>query len=120
MAAKASIRDVGRALGYPYSYCDKISKMIPMGNSLSDALNEVSEFEALYNDDPQARKLIDLALKIEGCARHASTHACGVVIAKDALDNIVPLQHPAQDENAVVTQYSGSFIEDVGLLKMDF
>ena len=120
MAAKASIRDVGRALGYPYSYCDKISKMIPMGNSLSDALNEVSEFETLYNNDPQARKLIDLALKIEGCARHASTHACGVVIAKDALDNIVPLQHPAQDENAVVTQYSGSFIEDVGLLKMDF
>jgi len=120
MAAKASIRDVGRALGYPYSYCDKISKMIPMGNSLSDALNEVSEFETLYNNDPQARKLIDLALKIEGCARHASTHACGVVIAKVALDNIVPLQHPAQDENAVVTQYSGSFIEDVGLLKMDF
>lgn len=120
MAARASIRDVGRALGYPYSYCDKISKMIPMGNSLSDTLNEVSEFEALYNNDPQARKLIDLALKIEGCARHASTHACGVVIAKDALDNIVPLQHPAQDENAVVTQYSGNFIEDVGLLKMDF
>ena len=120
MAAKASIRDVGRALGLPYSYCDKISKMIPLGNNLSTTLNEVSEFEMLYNHDPQAKKLIDLAFKIEGCARHASTHACGVVIAKDALDNIVPLQHPAQDENAVVTQYSGYFIEDMGLLKMDF
>ncbi len=120
MAAKASIRDVGRALGLPYSYCDKISKMIPMGYSLSQTLDEISEFETLYNTDPQATKLIDLALKIEGCARHASTHACGVVISKDALDTMVPLQHPAQDENAVVTQYAGKYIEEVGLLKMDF
>jgi len=120
MAAKASIRDVGRALGLPYSYCDKIAKMIPMGYSLSQTLDEVSEFETLYNADPQATKLIDLALKIEGCARHASTHACGVVISKNALDTMVPLQHPAQDENAVVTQYSGKYIEEVGLLKMDF
>ncbi len=120
MAARASIRDVGRALGYPYSYCDKIAKMIPQGYTLSQTLNEVSEFEKLYNADKQATKLIDLALKIEGCARHASTHACGVVISKDALDKIVPLQHPSQDENGVVTQYSGKFIEDVGLLKMDF
>ncbi|MDD4358599.1 MAG: DNA polymerase III subunit alpha [Candidatus Pacebacteria bacterium] len=120
MAARASIRDVGRALGLPYSYCDKIAKMIPTGNDLSETLDRVSEFEALYNTDPQAKKLIDLALKIEGCARHASTHACGVVISKNALDTIVPLQHPTQDENAVVTQYSGHFIEDMGLLKMDF
>ena len=120
MAARGSIRDVGRALGIPYSYCDKISKMIPMGNSLSKTIDEVSEFEGLYNNDPQAKKLIDLALKIEGCARHASTHACGVVISKDSLDTMVPLQHPAQDENSVITQFSGGYIEDVGLLKMDF
>ena len=120
MASRAVIRDVGRALAYPYAYCDEIAKMIPQGKSLSYTMSEVSEFEKLYNNDPQAKKLIDLALKIEGCARHASVHACGVVIAKDTLDNIVPLQHPSQDENAVVTQYSGNFIEDVGLLKMDF
>ena len=120
MAAKASVRDVGRALGYPYSYCDTISKMIPTGNSLSKTIEEVSEFETLYNNDPQAKKLIDLALRIEGCARHASTHACGVVIAADDLDESVPLQHPAQDENAIITQYSGGYIESIGLLKMDF
>ncbi|MDD3919471.1 MAG: DNA polymerase III subunit alpha, partial [Candidatus Pacebacteria bacterium] len=120
MAAKASIRDVGRALGYPYSYCDRISKMIPTGNSLSKTIEEITEFETLYNEDPQAKKLIDLALRIEGCARHASTHACGVVIAANDLDESVPLQHPAQDENAIITQFSGGYIESIGLLKMDF
>jgi len=120
MAARAAIKDTGRALGLPYAYCDNISKMIPFQYNLSKTMEEVSEFEALYNKDPQAKKLIDVAMKIEGCARHASTHACGVVIAKNSLDTLVPLQHPAQDENAIVTQYSGGFIEDMGLLKMDF
>jgi DNA polymerase-3 subunit alpha len=120
MAARASIKDTGRALGLPYAYCDNISKMIPFQYDLTHTLDEIPEFEELYNKDPQAKKLIDVAMKIEGCARHASTHACGVVIAKNSLDNLVPLQHPTQDENAVVTQFSGGFIEDMGLLKMDF
>jgi DNA polymerase-3 subunit alpha len=120
MAARAVIRDVGRALDYEYSYCDKIAKMIPMGFSLKESLEKVPEFRSLYETDERAEKLVDLALKIEGCARHASTHACGVVISKFPLDTLVPLQHPTQDENAIVTQYEMHAIEDMGLLKMDF
>ena len=120
MAAKASIRDVGRALGYPYSYCDKIAKMIPLGFTLNDSLEKIDEFKSLYESDKEAERLINLALKIEGCARHASTHACGVVIAKDPLDDSVPIQHPTQDENGIVTQYEMHAVEAMGLLKMDF
>ncbi len=120
MAARASIRDVGRALGYPYSYCDRIAKLIPMGFTLKDTLEKIQEFADLYESDKQAERLIDLALKIEGCARHASTHACGVVISKNALDNVVPLQHPTQDETGIVTQYEMHSVESMGLLKMDF
>jgi DNA polymerase-3 subunit alpha len=120
MAAKASIRDVGRALGYQYSYCDKIAKMIPLGFSLNDTLEKIDEFKSLYESDKEAERLIDLALKIEGCARHASTHACGVVISRNPLDDSVPIQHPTQDENGIVTQYEMHAVESMGLLKMDF
>jgi len=120
MAAKASIRDVGRALGYEYSYCDKVAKMIPLGSNLRETLDVVDEFKTLYESDSNAERLIDLALKIEGCVRHASTHACGVVIAKNPLDELVPIQHPTQDANAIVTQYEAHGIEGLGLLKMDF
>ncbi len=120
MAAKASIRDVGRALGYQYSYCDRIAKMIPLGFDLKDALEKVDEFKTLYESDTEAERLIDLALKIEGCARHASTHACGVVIARNPLDDSVPTQHPTQDETGIVTQYEMHAVESMGLLKMDF
>jgi DNA polymerase III subunit alpha len=120
MAARGSIRDVGRALGYPYAYCDKISKMIPMGFSLEETLEKIDEFKELYDSDPQAERLIDLALKIEGCARHASTHACGVVISRNPLDDSVPIQHPTQDEKGIVTQYEMHSVESMGLLKMDF
>lgn len=120
MAARAVVRDVGRALEYSYSYCDQLAKMIPMGLSLDQTLQKVSEFRQAYETDEQAKKLIDLAKKLEGVARHASTHACGVVISKDPLEEIVPLQHPTQDEGAIVTQYEMHSIEDLGLLKMDF
>jgi DNA polymerase-3 subunit alpha len=120
MAAKASVRDVGRALGYEYSYCDRVAKIIPMGFSLKETIETVDEFSDLYNSDEKAKRLIDLALKIEGCARHASTHACGVVIAANPLDEVVPIQHPSQDPNAIVTQYEMHGIESLGLLKMDF
>lgn len=120
MAARGSIRDVGRALGYEYSYCDRISKMIPMGFSLEDTLEKIEEFKDLYESEEKAERLIDLALKIEGCARHASTHACGVVISRNPLDDSVPIQHPTQDEKGIVTQYEMHSVESMGLLKMDF
>ena len=120
MAAKASIRDVGRALGYDYPYCDRIAKMIPLGFTLNETLEKVQEFSDLYESDKKAERLIDLALKIEGCARHASTHACGVVISRNPLDDLVPIQHPTQDENGIVTQYEMHAVESMGLLKMDF
>ncbi|MDD5569278.1 MAG: DNA polymerase III subunit alpha [Candidatus Pacebacteria bacterium] len=120
MAARAAVRDVGRALGYQYNFCDRIAKITPMGFNLKETLENINEFSDLYNSDDQAKRLIDLALKIEGCARHASTHACGVVISKNPLDNLVPIQHPTQDESAIVTQYEMHAIESLGLLKMDF
>jgi DNA polymerase-3 subunit alpha len=120
MASRAVIRDVGRALSYSYGYCDKIAKMIPFGLTLDQTLASVDEFRQTYLQDPEAQKLVDFAKKLEGCARHASTHACGVVISKEPLDNIVPLQHPTQDDEAIVTQYGMHSVEDLGLLKMDF
>ncbi|MFH1423996.1 MAG: DNA polymerase III subunit alpha [Candidatus Nealsonbacteria bacterium] len=120
MAARAVIRDVGRALGYTYLFCDQMAKMIPFGFTLNDALLKIKEFKDLYDTDEQAKRLIDIGKKLEGVARHASTHACGVVIAKDPLDNLVPLQHPTQNEQNIVTQYEMHAIEDLGLLKMDF
>ena len=120
MAARAVVRDVGRALGYPYSYCDQLAKMIPFGSTLEQTMKQVSEFRSLYESDSEARKLIDFAKKLEGVARHASTHACGVVISAESLNNIVPLQHPTQNDKTIVTQYEMHSIEDLGLLKMDF
>ncbi len=120
MAARAVVRDVGRALGYEYSYCDALAKMIPFGMDLSETMERVSEFSDLYQADPKAKRLIDLAKKLEGVARHASTHACGVVISAKPLSDSVPLQHPTADDANIVTQYEMHAIEDLGLLKMDF
>lgn len=120
IAARVGIRDVGRVLDLPYSYCDKVAKMIPQFKSLDETLKEVNEFADLYNNDPQAKKLIDLARRVEGVARHAGTHACGVVIAPDDLDNFIPLQHSPQDDNIIITQYEMTIIEALGFLKVDF
>ena len=120
MASRQVLRDVGRALGYSYSYCDQLAKMIPFGLTLDQTLARVDEFRQTYLNDPKATKLIDFAKKLEGVARHASTHACGVVISAEPLDEITPLQHPTQDEEVIVTQYEMNSIEDLGLLKMDF
>ncbi|MEK7627341.1 MAG: DNA polymerase III subunit alpha [Patescibacteria group bacterium] len=120
MAAKAAVRDTGRVLGYPYAFCDQTAKMIPMFMSLEEALNNVPELKQAYNSNPDTKKLIDSARKLEGVARHASTHACGVVITKEKLENYAPLQRAPQNENSVITQYEMHAIEDLGLLKMDF
>lgn len=119
MNARAVVRDVGRALGYPYSFCDKIAKLIPFGLTLDEALARVIELRQLYETDEKVEKLIDFSKKLEGCARHVSTHACGVVISTDPLDEIVPLQHPTQEDEAIVTQYEMNALEKLGLLKMD-
>jgi len=120
MAARAVIRDVGRALQYTYSYCDQMAKMIPMGMDLAETLEKVDEFKERYETDPLAKRLIDIGKKLEGVARHASTHACGVVISATPLTDSVPLQRPRDSETGVITQYEGHSIEDLGLLKMDF
>ncbi len=120
MASRAVIRDVGRALGLSYSFCDQIAKMIPFGFSLKECLEKVSEFKSLYETDEEAKRLIDLGQKLEGVARHASTHACGVVISDKPLTDLIPLQYPTQTDENIVTQYEMHSIEDLGLLKMDF
>ncbi|MFH1460295.1 MAG: DNA polymerase III subunit alpha, partial [Candidatus Omnitrophota bacterium] len=79
MAARAAVRDVGRALGYDYAFCDKIAKMIPTGFNLKETLEKIDEFKKIYNSDEKAKTLIDFAKKLEGTVRHASTHACGLV-----------------------------------------
>ena len=120
MAARAVVRDVGRVLGYPYAFCDQLAKKIPFSLSLKEAMDKVEELRRDYETDSQTKRLIDLALKLEGVARHASTHACGVVITKESLDNYTPRQRASQNDDTIVTQYEMRSIEDLGLLKMDF
>ena len=120
MAARAAFRDVGRVLGYSYDYCDKIAKMIPMFSKIKDALENVEELREIYQKDEYARKALDYSRKIEGVARHASTHACGVLITKDPLINYTPLQYASSSDRSIVSQYSLHPVEDLGLLKMDF
>lgn len=117
MKAKAAVRDAGRVLGFPYSYVDKIAKQIT-ANTIEEALETNNELKELYNRDENARKIIDAAKGLEGLVRQDSIHAAGVVISKDPLPEIVPLQKKSDAE--VVTQYSMKPISDLGLLKMDF
>lgn len=126
MAARAAIRDAGRALGMPYSLCDQLSKMIPFNPTqgmkvgwLDKSLHKVTEFKEIYETNPDAKKIIDAARHLEGVARHASVHACGIVISKDTLTDFVPLQRAPQDSNIIITQFEMHSIEDLGLLKID-
>lgn len=120
LAARVAIRDVGRVLGVPYSYCDTLAKMIPMFTNLDDALKIVPELKIKYDNEEYAKNIIDTAKKLEGIARHTSTHACGVVITPEPLDNYLPLQYAAAGDKTIITQYSLHSVEDLGLLKMDF
>ncbi len=124
MAARAAVRDVGRALGYPYGLCDRVAKLIPFGSqgfhmTIERALKESPELKELDDSDPQVNNLLNLARKVEGCARHASVHAAGVVIAPSPLTDYLPLQWDV-DGKHVITQYDMWSCEDVGLVKMDF
>ncbi len=120
MAARAAIRDVGRALSAGYSFCDGLAKMIPFNSSLSETLKAIPEFKEKYESDNLAKKIIDAAIHLEGVARHASVHACGTVISPESLTEYIPLQRSPQDENAIITQFEMHAVEDLGLLKMDF
>lgn len=119
MAARAAIRDVGRVLDMPYGTVDGIAKLVPMEPkmTLTKALSFSRELKARYDADPQVKELIDMSLKLEGMPRHASTHAAGVVITREAADEYVPL---ATNDGNPVTQFTMTTIEELGLLKMDF
>jgi len=120
MAARAAIRDVGRVLGISYNFCDRLAKLIPMFTPLAVALEKVKELKEIYDNDPDAKRLLDSASQLEGVARHASTHACAVLITKEPLVNHVPLQFSTAHDQAIISQYSMHPVEDLGLLKMDF
>ena len=128
MAARAAVRDAGRALGYPYAFCDTVAKAIPPMMNLEVALKASPELKDLYESDPQVVTLIETARKLEGVCRHASTHAAGVVITEEPLIEHVPLQlaNSAEQKDlpasqrATVTQYAMGAVEQLGLLKMDF
>ena len=120
MAAKAAIKDVGRALDLPYGDVDRIAKMVPatIGITLEQALKDSPPLQDAYDKDPQMREVIDTALKLEGLVRGAGVHAAGVVIAPRPLTDLVPLSRSKNDE--IVTAYDMKAIEKLGLLKMDF
>ena len=123
LGARASIRDVGRALAMPYADVDRIARLVPfkLHITLDEALDESTEMKETYDADESMARLIDTARSLEGLTRHSSTHAAGLVISKEPLDEVVPLQRPARgdDESVAMTQYSMEPIAALGLLKMD-
>src|SRR3989338_7660366 len=127
MAARAAIRDAGRAMGIPYGFCDQIAKLIPFNPTqgmkegwLEKCLKDVDDLKEMYRDSANAKKLIDAAIHLEGVARRSEEHACGTVISRDPLIDNVPLQFAPQDKDIIITQFEMHSIEDLGLLKIDF
>jgi DNA polymerase III subunit alpha len=120
MAAKAAVRDVGRAMGIPLAQVDKVAKLIPgeLGITLQRAIEISPDLATLYKENTEVRELLDMAMGVEGMPRHASTHAAGVVIAKEALMSYLPLQKTS--DGVVTTQFPMKTVEEIGLLKMDF
>ncbi len=119
LAARGALRDVGRAMAIPYNKVDQVAKQVPMelNMTLNEALKRSQSLRTQYENDSQIRDLIDMARKVEGMPRHASTHAAGVVITDKPVMEYVPL---AKNDDAVVTQFTKNAIEELGLLKMDF
>ena len=124
LGARAALRDVGRALGMAYSDVDRVARLVPFapGMTLTRALDENTELRNIYTEDAIVRNLIDSARKVEGIARHASTHAAGVVISKEPLTRYVPLQRVSKGngQESVMTHFTMEDIARIGLLKMDF
>jgi DNA polymerase III subunit alpha len=121
MAAKAVVRDVGRVLGHPYSFVDKIAKLIPfeLGITLNKALTDEPELQRRYQDEEEVKELIDLALKLEGITRNAGKHAGGVVIAPAKLTDFTPI-YCEQHSTQLVSQFDKDDVEAIGLVKFDF
>ena len=123
LLARAALRDVGRVLSYPLNEVDRVAKLIPaipVGMTIDRSLEQVKELKQLYDSEPSVRRLLDAARSVEGIARHASTHAAGVVVSADPLVQHTPLQRIAKNESMVMTQYPQKSLESIGLLKMDF
>ncbi|PIZ74784.1 DNA polymerase III subunit alpha, partial [Candidatus Peregrinibacteria bacterium CG_4_10_14_0_2_um_filter_41_8] len=125
MAAKSAVRDVGRAMGYPYSEVDLIAKKMPqpvLGKHapLQESVVNFPELKLEYETNKRAKALLDNAMKLEGTIRHAGTHACAVIIAEKELTTYTPLQFASGKDGTMVTQYSMKPLEEIGLLKMDF
>lgn len=120
MAARGVIRDVGRVMDLPYAQCDMIAKMIPeeLNITIDKALSMNPELKNLYTTDETVRKLIDMSKRLEGLPRHTSMHAAGVVISQKSVDEYVPLARAS--DGSVVTQFTMTTLEELGLLKMDF
>ncbi len=121
MAAKAVVRDVGRVLGHPYGFVDRIAKLIPfeLGITLDKAVEQEAELRRLYENDDEVRTLIELARKLEGLARNVGKHAGGVVIAPSTLTDFSPL-YREQDDSSLITQFDKDDVEAAGLVKFDF
>ena len=119
MAARGAIRDVGRVLNFTFAETDVVAKLVPAGPhvTLKSALEESPKFRELYNGDERVHKLVDIAMRLEGMPRNSSTHAAGVVITAKPVCSYVPL---SKNDDTVVTQYTMTTIEELGLLKMDF
>ncbi len=120
MAARSVVRDVGRVLGMPFGFVDKVAKAIPSGPGvmLADAKKDSPLLVEAIRSDKEVEKMIDIALRLEGLTRHAGVHAAGVVITPEPVDQYVPLYRTNKDE--IVTQYDMRIVEKMGLLKMDF
>ena len=119
MAARGAIRDVGRALAIPYASVDRIAKLVPfdIGITIKKAMGLSSELKSAYNNDPQVKTLLDIAMALEGMPRHATMHAAGVVITEQPVSDYVPL---SKNDDNTVTQFTMTTLEELGLLKMDF
>jgi DNA polymerase-3 subunit alpha len=119
MKARGSVRDVGRVLGYSYNYCDEVAKLIPMGaDDIPEALEEEPELKELYEENEKITRLLDLAMQIEGRARHTSIHAAGVVISPTDITDFTPVQLETDGDN-VISQYEMHSVESAGVLKYD-
>lgn len=122
LGAKAAIRDIGRVLDIPLGEVDRVARLIPslpVGTTIAQALERVPELRQIYDSQPHLKEMIDWAQKVEGRMRSVGTHACGVVVSRTPLEELVPLQRTTKDENAVMAAFEGPTLAKMGLLKMD-
>ncbi|MDD5710483.1 MAG: DNA polymerase III subunit alpha [Candidatus Colwellbacteria bacterium] len=126
MAARQAVRDAGRAMGLPYSFCDQIAKLIPFNpnqgrpkSEIETYLQTIPELKQIADSDPKAKELLQMASHLEGVARHASVHACGTVVTEKPITEYLAIQRAPQDDNTIITQVEMHGVEDLGLLKID-